>query len=107
MKAGLLWSLFGIVLTGFSLDAQERPNLFESMQAREIGPAGMSGRVSDVEVALADRNIIYVGGATGGLFRSENGGVSWDPVFDDQDVLGIGAIALFQPNPDIVWVFTV
>ena len=106
MKAGLLWSLFGIVLTGFSLDAQERPNLFESMQAREIGPAGMSGRVSDVEVALADRNIIYVGGATGGLFRSENGGVSWDPVFDDQDVLGIGAIALFQPNPDIVWVGT-
>ena len=51
-----------------SLGAQERPGLFESMRAREIGPAGMSGRVSDVEVALANRNIVYVGAATGGLF---------------------------------------
>ena len=106
MKQGLLWSFLVITLTGFSLGAQERPELFGSMRAREIGPAGMSGRVSDVEVALADRNIIYVGGATGGLFRSENGGISWTPVFDDQDVLGIGAIAVFQPNPDIVWVGT-
>ena len=106
MKQGLLWSFLVITLTGFSLGAQERPDLFGSMRAREIGPAGMSGRVSDVEVALADRNIIYVGGATGGLFRSENGGISWTPVFDDQDVLGIGAIAVFQPNPDIVWVGT-
>ena len=106
MKQGLLWSFLVITLTGFSLGAQERPDLFGSMRAREIGPAGMSGRVSDVEVVLADRNIIYVGGATGGLFRSENGGISWTPVFDDQDVLGIGAIAVFQPNPDIVWVGT-
>ena len=106
MKPGLLWSFFGIALTGLSLGAQERPILFESMRAREIGPAGMSGRVSDVEVSLADRNIVYVGAATGGLFRSENGGISWSPIFDDQDALGIGAIAVFQPNPDIVWVGT-
>tara|TARA_B100000745_G_scaffold222034_1_gene148091 strand:- start:2514 stop:5567 length:3054 start_codon:yes stop_codon:yes gene_type:complete len=106
MKQGLLWSFLVITLTGLSLGAQERPDLFGSMRAREIGPAGMSGRVSDVEVVLADRNIIYVGGATGGLFRSENGGISWTPIFDDQDVLGIGAIAVFQPNPDIVWVGT-
>ena len=60
MKPGLLWSFFGIALTGLSLGAQERPILFESMRAREIGPAGMSGRVSDVEVSLVDRNIVYV-----------------------------------------------
>ena len=95
MKPGLLWSFFGIALTGLSLGAQERPILFESMRAREIGPAGMSGRVSDVEVSLADRNIVYVGAATGGLFRSENGGISWSPIFDDQDALGIGAIAVW------------
>ena len=106
MKQGILWSFLVITLTGLSLGAQERPDLFGSMRAREIGPAGMSGRVSDVEVVLADRNIIYVGGATGGLFRSKNGGISWTPIFDDQDVLGIGAIAVFQPNPDIVWVGT-
>jgi photosystem II stability/assembly factor-like uncharacterized protein len=79
---------------------------FASMQAREIGPAGMSGRVADVEVVLSDPNIIYVGGSTGGLFKSVDGGTTWNPIFDDQDVLGIGSIAVFQPNPDIVWAGT-
>ena len=106
MKPGLLWSFLGIAFTGLSLGEQERPTLFESMRAREIGPAGMSGRVSDVEVSLADRNIIYVGAATGGVFRSENGGITWSPIFDDQDALGIGAIAVFQPYPDFVCVGT-
>ncbi len=88
------------------LDGQEPSNAFSSMRAREIGPAGMSGRVSDVEVVLSDRNVIYVGGATGGLFKSDDGGITWMPVFDDQPALGIGAIAVFQPNPDIVWAGT-
>jgi len=76
------------------------------MRAREIGPAGMSGRVADVEVVLSDPNVIYVGSSTGGVFRSNDGGIEWDPIFDEQDVLGIGAIAVFQPNPDVVWVGT-
>ncbi|MGB0543913.1 MAG: WD40/YVTN/BNR-like repeat-containing protein [Longimicrobiales bacterium] len=79
---------------------------FEAMQARAIGPAGMSGRVSDVEVVLSDRSVIYVGAATGGVFRSDDGGITWDPIFDDQPAIGIGHIAVFQPNPDIVWVGT-
>jgi len=76
------------------------------MRAREIGPAGMSGRVADVEVVLSDPNVIYVGSSTGGVFRSNDGGIEWDPIFDEQDVLGIGAIAVFQPNPDVVWIGT-
>ena len=76
------------------------------MHAREIGPAGMSGRVSDVEVVLADRNVVYVGGSTGGVFKSIDGGLTWDAIFDDQPALGVGHIAVFQPNPDIVWVGT-
>jgi len=79
---------------------------FAAMRAREIGPAGMSGRVSDVEVVLDDRNVIYVGGSTGGVFRSDDGGITWDPIFDDQSALGVGSISVFQPNPDIVWVGT-
>ena len=53
-----------------------------------------------------DRNIVFVGGSTGGLFRSQDGGISWDPIFDDQNALGIGAVSVFQPNPDIIWVGT-
>jgi len=77
-----------------------------AIQARNVGPAGMSGRVTDVEVVLSDPSVIFVGGATGGVFRSSDGGVTWVPVLDDQPVLGVGAIAVFQPNPDIVWVGT-
>ena len=72
---------------------------FAAMRARSIGPAGMSGRVSDVEVVLRDRSVMYVGASTGGLFKSSDGGITWDPVFDDQPALGIGAVAVFQPNP--------
>jgi hypothetical protein len=76
------------------------------MKARNIGPAGMSGRVSAVDVDLSDEIIIFVGAATGGVWRSLDGGTRWDPVFDDQDVLGIGSVAVFQANPDVVWVGT-
>jgi photosystem II stability/assembly factor-like uncharacterized protein len=92
---------------GFApVHAQEHDDPFAAMRAREIGPAGMSGRVSDVEVVLSDRSVIYVGGATGGVFKSTDGGLTWDPIFDDQPALGVGSIAVFQPNPDIVWVGT-
>lgn len=98
-----------ILLCAFSvavpLEAQHL-DAFASMQARAIGPAGMSGRVSDVEVVLNDRSTVFVAGATGGLFRSTDGGLVWDPVFDDQPALGIGAVSVFQPNPNIVWAGT-
>jgi len=94
------------ILVGPSIAAQEHTDPFAAMRAREIGPAGMSGRVSDVEVVLADRNIIYVGGATGGVFKSTDAGLTWRPIFDDQPALGVGHIAVFQPNPDVVWVGT-
>ena len=88
------------------LTAQTGTDLFRDMRARSIGPAGMSGRVAAVDVSLRDRNVVWVGGATGGLFRSADGGLSWTAVFDDQPVLGIGAISVFQANPDVVWVGT-
>jgi photosystem II stability/assembly factor-like uncharacterized protein len=87
------------------LAAQSVPGI-EALAARNIGPAGMSGRVASVAVVHADPTRMFVGGATGGVFRSVDGGVTWDPVFDDQPVLGVGAIAVFQPNPDLVWVGT-
>ena len=79
---------------------------FSSMVARGIGPAGMSGRVSDIDVNPRDPAVIFVGAATGGVWRSRDGGVSWHPVFDDQPVLGIGAVAIAPSNPDVVWVGT-
>lgn len=83
----------------------EMPRL-AGMTARSIGPAGMSGRVAAVDVVVADPDIIYVGAATGGVWKSTSGGVSWEPIFDDQPVAAIGAIAIYQASPDIVWVGT-
>jgi len=76
------------------------------MKARSIGPAGMSGRVTSIDVVNADPQVIYVGTASGGLWKSESGGASWTPIFDTMSVASIGAVAVDQRNPSIIWAGT-
>ncbi len=78
----------------------------ESLSARSIGPAGMSGRVTCIAVHPHDDKVIYIGAASGGVWHSSDGGVSWDPIFDDQATQSIGAIAIHPLNPDLIWVGT-
>lgn len=85
---------------------QVDPGLLAGMTARSIGPAGMSGRVADVVAAPSDPTIVYVGAATGGVWKSVNGGLNFEPVFDDEPVAAIGAIAIHPTDPDVVWVGT-
>ena len=66
----------------------------------------MSGRVASVDVVTSRPNTIYVGAATGGVWRSVDGGISWEPIFDDQPLLGIGAVAVSPVTPDLIWVGT-
>jgi photosystem II stability/assembly factor-like uncharacterized protein len=82
------------------------PALLAGLKARSIGPAGMSGRVADIQAVESNRDIIYVGASTGGVWKSANAGLTWQPIFDDQPVAAIGAIGIFQPSPDLVWVGT-
>ena len=98
--------LLFVVALALPLAAQVDPELLAGMKARSIGPAGMSGRIAAIEAVVSNPDIIYVGAATGGLWKSESGGLTWTPIFDDQPVNSIGAVAVFQPNPDIVWVGT-
>jgi photosystem II stability/assembly factor-like uncharacterized protein len=88
------------------LFAQPDKELFSNMEARSIGPAGMSGRIADIEVVENNTDIIYVGSATGGLWKSKNGGVTWDPIFDNQPVSSIGAVSVYQKNPNVIYVGT-
>ncbi len=81
-------------------------DMFAGMKARSIGPAAMSGRVAAIDVVESNTNIIYVGAATGGVWKSIDGGLRFEPIFDDQPVAAIGAIAVNQSAPDIVWVGT-
>ncbi|MFQ5670651.1 MAG: hypothetical protein ACE5HD_09070 [Acidobacteriota bacterium] len=106
-RRSLLTALF--VLGAFSPtfpQARIEPDLLAGMKARSIGPAGMSGRVVAIDAVESDPAIVYVGASTGGLWKSVNGGLTWKPIFDDQPVASIGAVAVFQPSPDIVWVGT-
>ncbi|MCC7298964.1 MAG: hypothetical protein IT244_11580 [Bacteroidia bacterium] len=73
---------------------------------RAIGPASMSGRVTGIAVVDANPNHIYIGTASGGLWKSTSGGLSWVPVFDSMDVGSIGAVAVQQNNTDVVWAGT-
>jgi photosystem II stability/assembly factor-like uncharacterized protein len=82
------------------------PDLLAGLRARSIGPAVTSGRVTAVEGVAADPRTIYAGAAAGGVWKSVNGGQGWEPIFDDQPVASIGAIAVFQKSPEIVWVGT-
>jgi photosystem II stability/assembly factor-like uncharacterized protein len=79
---------------------------FKNMKPRNIGPAGMSGRVTAIDAVWTNPNIIYLGTASGGVWKTENGGASWTPIFDEQPILNIGAVALVQSNPSVVWAGT-
>ena len=75
--------------------------------ARNIGSATMSGRVAALAaVHEGQRLTIYVGAASGGVWKSVNGGTTYKPVFDKQDVQSIGAITIDPTNPKVVWVGT-
>jgi hypothetical protein len=78
----------------------------EALKPRAIGPAGMSGRVTSIAVVPNNPNTFYIGTASGGLWKTESGGISWTPLFDTMAVASIGAVALDPGNPSVVWVGT-
>lgn len=108
MKIRQVYSLFIFsILFSTTLIAQKLDmELFDGLKPRSIGPAGMSGRVTAIDVVRKNTEIIYVGTASGGLWRSTSGGISWEPIFDDQPAASIGAVAIDQKVPDIIWVGT-
>ncbi len=81
-------------------------DLLKSMDVRNIGPAGMSGRITAIDVNPNDKDHIYVGSASGGVWESKNGGITWDPIFDKSGVLSIGSIEINKSNPSEIWVGT-
>ena len=77
-----------------------------NMSWREIGPAAAGGRIAAVAGTDQDANLYYVGTAGGGVWKSADGGYTWDPVFDKEPVAAIGAVAI-DPNDDrVVWAGT-
>ena len=104
MKKILLLGFTFLYLFGFS--QKINLDLFKNLKPRSIGPAGMSGRVTTIDAVNSNTDIIYVGAASGGVWKTENGGTTWSSIFDAQPILNIGSIAIQQSNPSVVWVGT-
>ncbi|MEQ1833684.1 MAG: hypothetical protein ABL977_11570 [Candidatus Eisenbacteria bacterium] len=80
--------------------------LFKSLEFRAIGPANMGGRISDFAVVQSNPAEYYAATATGGVFKTTNNGTTWQGVFEKEAVASTGAIAVFQKQPQRVWVGT-
>ncbi len=78
----------------------------DSLYFRSIGPASMSGRISDVAVFEANPAVFYVGTAHGGVWKTTNNGTTFEAQLQDQGLMSIGDVAVSQINPDLVWVGT-
>ena len=94
--------VYSFSLFGQKVDVQQ----LKGMNIRNIGPAGMSGRVTSIDVDLSKPQHIYVGTASGGVWKSTSGGMTWDPIFDKQPLQSIGAVCVNQQNPSEIWVGT-
>ena len=93
------------LLFPLSLLAQVNPVLVGGMKWRQIGPF-RGGRVLAVAGVPGDPNTYYFGAVAGGIFKSTNGGLSWTPTFDHQDISSIGAIAVADSNPNVLYAGT-
>src|SRR6266487_2682685 len=80
--------------------------LFKNLKARSIGPAVMGGRVSDIAIDPHNPFVFYVGLGHGGVFKTNDNGVTFEPIFDKQPMLSIGAVAIAPSDSDVVWVGT-
>ena len=106
LHSSRLFTLFCLFIGLSTIVAQDDLSIFSELQPRSIGPAGMSGRVTSIDVVRHDPNIIYAGTASGGLWKSTSGGVSWQPLFDKEEVASIGVVALDPSNANTIWVGT-
>ena len=95
----------------FAADKNEEEGLFsaktfEGLKFRNIGPAFMSGRIADIAIHPTDYSVWYVAVGSGGVWKTENSGTTWKPIFDDQSSYSIGCVTIDKLNPHTIWVGT-
>src|SRR5215467_2395957 len=96
--------LLGAIAVTLDAAPQNPTDKFKNLEFREIGPAVMGGRIDDFAVVESNPNVVYVGTASGGVWKTTNNGTTWEPVFDKEGVSTIGDIAIAPSDPSVVWV---
>ena len=111
MKRPLPCVIVSALLAALSLgqgDAQPglRSEHLDGLRWRSVGPASMGGRIIDLAVREDKPSVFYLGAATGGVWKTTNGGTTLQPIFDDQGSGSVGALAIAPSNPKVIWVGT-
>ncbi|HEY6549399.1 MAG TPA: hypothetical protein VI589_15895, partial [Vicinamibacteria bacterium] len=113
MRPSLVMSALGFSLLVASLGAAAAAppapagtGPLDGLEWRNVGPANMGGRVADVEGVPGNPRVVYVGSASGGVWKTTNGGTTWKPLFDKEVVASIGDMATEPGNPDVIYVGT-
>lgn len=112
-KQSLLLIFLAACLSTFSTSATDNKDtqkntssLYNGLTFRSIGPALMSGRISDIVIHPHNENTWYVTAGSGGVWKTENTGTTWNPIFDNEKSYSIGCITLDPQNPSVLWVGT-
>ena len=99
--------LTSILFFSFGLFGQyEMDSLIRDIHWRNIGPANQGGRIVDIEAVNDDFRRVYMATGSGGVWKSENAGTTWNPIFDKYSTASIGDIAIHQKNHQLIWVGT-
>jgi photosystem II stability/assembly factor-like uncharacterized protein len=101
--AALVLAAAGHLLLSQTPGAVPVATQFEQLHFRSIGPATMSGRMTDFAVYEANPSIYYAGSAHGGLWKTVNNGTTFTPLFQDMGLMSVGDVTISQSNPDLVW----
>src|SRR5215467_14942327 len=97
---------FAVISFTAAPQSQVERSPFDELHFRGIGPAASGGRIHDIEIDPKNPAVLYVGAATGGIWKSTNNGVTWKDVFSKQPDNTFGALAIFEGNTNIIWAGT-
>jgi len=112
MKKAVLLSI--VLILAFQLSAADDDDAdpgmtaktFSGLELRSIGPAFMSGRIADIAIDPGHPSTWYVAVGSGGVWKTDNAGTTWQPIFDKESSYSIGCVTLDPQHPEIVWVGT-
>ncbi len=105
IKILLMSACLLLLFAGHSQSAMNEKT-FKGLKLRSVGPAFTSGRIADIAIHPEDESVWYVAVGSGGVWKTMNSGITWEPIFDDQPVYSTGCITIDPSNPHTIWVGT-